>query len=283
MQRILVAGATGYLGSFVAREFKSHGYFVRALARAPEKLDSLDPAPDEIFTGLITRPETLAHVCDDIDVVFSSIGITRQKEKLTFRDVDYQGNMNLLGAALEAGVQKFIYVSVFQGPKLLHLDIIKAHEDFVDELKGSGINYAIVRPTGYFSDMMEFLEMAKKGRIYLIGKGNNRCNPIHGADLAKICVDAVDGEHQEIDAGGPQIMTYREIAELAFLALGRTANISTVPVWLMKAAVAVTKIFNKHLGDLLAFFTMAMTIDTVAPSTGTHTLEAYYRSMGDSR
>lgn len=283
MQRILVAGATGYLGSFVAREFKSHGYFVRALARAPEKLDSLDPAPDEIFTGLITRPETLAHVCDDIDVVFSSIGITRQREKLTFRDVDYQGNMNLLGAALEAGVQKFIYVSVFQGPKLLHLDIIKAHEDFVDELKGSGINYAIVRPTGYFSDMMEFLEMAKKGRIYLIGKGNNRCNPIHGADLAKICVDAVDGEHQEIDAGGPQIMTYREIAELAFQALGRTAHISTVPVWLMKAAVAVTKIFNKHLGDLLAFFTMAMTIDTVAPSTGTHTLEAYYRSMGDSR
>jgi len=280
MKRILVAGATGYLGSYVAREFKSQGHFVRALARSPEKLDGLDPAPDEIVGGEITGPETLSHVCDNIDIVFSSVGITRQKDKLTFRDVDYQGNKNLLEVALGAGVQKFIYVSVFGGPNLPHLDIVKAHEDFVDELKSSGINYAVVRPTGYFSDMTEFLKMAKKGRIYLIGQGTNRCNPIHGADLAKTCVDAMKGEHQEIDVGGPQIMTYREIAELAFQTLGSTARISSVPVWLMKAAITATKIFSKHQGELLAFFTTAMTSDVVAPSTGTHTLEAYYQSLG---
>ena len=80
--------------------------------------------------------------------------------------------------------------------------------------------------------------------------------------------------------GGPQIMTYREIAELAFQVLGRTARISSVPVWLMKATVAATKIFSKHQGELLAFFTTAMTRDVVAPTTGTHTLEAYYRGLG---
>lgn len=279
MKRILVAGATGYLGSFVAQEFKSQGHFVRALARSPQKLDSLDPAPDEIAQGEVTRPETLTHLCDSIDIVFSSIGITRQKDKLTFRDVDYQGNKNLLAVALRSGVEKFIYVSVFNGPNLLHLDIVKAHEDFVNELKLSGINYTVVRPTGYFSDMTEFLKMARKGRVYLIGPGTNRCNPIHGADLAKTCVGAISGEHLEIDVGGPQAMTYREIAELAFHSVGRKARISKVPVLLMKSVVTMTRIFNRHQGELLAFFTTAMTSDVVAPLTGTHTLGDYYQGL----
>ena len=85
MQHVLVAGATGYLGGFVARELKARGDFVRALARSPEKLD---PVPlDEIAEAEVTRPASLGHVCDGIDVVFSSIGITRQKDGLSFRDV----------------------------------------------------------------------------------------------------------------------------------------------------------------------------------------------------
>ena len=134
MKRILVAGATGYLGGFVVREFKARGYFVRAMARSSEKLEHLKRSVDEVVEAEVTQAHTLEDVCDGIDVVFSSIGITKQKDKLTFRDVDYQGNVNLLEAAKRADVRKFIYVSVFNGPNLLHLDIVKAHEDFVDEL-----------------------------------------------------------------------------------------------------------------------------------------------------
>jgi uncharacterized protein YbjT (DUF2867 family) len=280
MKRILVAGATGYLGGFVAREFKSQGHFVRALARSAEKLSNQNPAPDEIVQGEITRPETITHVCDNIDIVFSSVGITRQKDKLTFQDVDYQGNKNLLEVALRAGVEKFIYVSVFNGPNLEHLAIVKAHEDFVAAIISTGINYAVVRPTGYFSDMTEFLKMAQKGRIYLIGKGAHRCNPIHGADLAKTCVDAVEGEYQEIDVGGPQVVTYREIAEFAFASLDKNPRISSIPSWLMKATVVLTKVFSRHQGELLAFFTTAMTNDVVAPATGSHTLKDHYQRLG---
>jgi uncharacterized protein YbjT (DUF2867 family) len=281
-RRVLVAGATGYLGQFVAREFKARGHFVRALARSPEKLGHLEDSLDEIVPGEVTRPETLEHVCDSIDVAFSSIGITKQKDKLTFRDVDYQGNKNLLEAAQRAGVKQFIYVSVFNGPNLLRLDIVKAHEDFVDVLKASGINYAVLRPTGYFSDMGDFLQMAKKGRVYLIGRGSNRMNPIHGADLAVSCVDAMEGERQEIDVGGPEIFTYREIAQLAFQSLRKPARITAVPVWVMRSVIAVTRIFSKHQAELLAFFTTATTSDVVAPRVGTHSLEAHFESHGAS-
>ncbi|NNM04286.1 MAG: NAD(P)H-binding protein, partial [Gemmatimonadetes bacterium] len=80
---VLVAGATGYLGGFVAKEFKNRGYHVRALARSPKKLDPLRDSTDEVVEAEITRPETLNGACDGIDVVFSSVGITKQKGKLT--------------------------------------------------------------------------------------------------------------------------------------------------------------------------------------------------------
>jgi len=197
-KRILVAGATGYLGGHVAREFKQRGYYVRALARSTEKLDRIRGSVDDAVKAEITRPETLAGVCDGIDVVFSSVGITKQKGNLTFKDVDYQGNRNLLDVAQRAGVKKFIYVSVFRGPSLLHLDIVKAHEDFVAVLRASGLPHTVIRPTGFFSDMGEYLTMARKGRVYLIGPGRNRINPIHGADLAVTCVDAVETETEEM-------------------------------------------------------------------------------------
>jgi uncharacterized protein YbjT (DUF2867 family) len=282
LKRVLVAGATGYLGGFVAQEFKARGHFVRALARSLHKLDHLCDSLDEIVWGEITRPETLDHVCDEIDVVFSSVGITKQKDGLTFRDVDYQGNVNLLEAAQRAGVEKFIYVSVFNGPNLLHLDIVKAHEDFVEELKASGIDYTVLRPTGYFSDMGEFLQMARKGRVYLVGRGRNRVNPIHGADLAVSCVDATEGEPEASDVGGPEIFTYREIAQLAFRSLGKPARITVVPAWLMRLVIAGMKMFSRRRAEVLAFFTTAMTSDVVAPAVGGHRLEDHFKSLASA-
>jgi uncharacterized protein YbjT (DUF2867 family) len=279
MKRVLVAGATGYLGRFVCREFKARGYFVRALARSAKKLDTLRDSPDEIVEAEITQPETLEHICDGIDVVFSSIGITRQKDGLTFKDVDYQGNLNLLEEALHAGLKKYVYVSAFNGPNLRHLDIGAAHEDFVDELKASGIDYAVLRPTGYFSDMGEVFEMARKGRVWLIGSGQNRVNPVHGADLAAVCVDAMEGDEGEIDVGGPQTMTWDEIAALAFEVLEKPAKISHVPSWSMWTVVRLIKLFNRHQGDLLAFFTTMATTDVVAPAAGIHTLRAHFRDL----
>jgi uncharacterized protein YbjT (DUF2867 family) len=86
-------------------------------------------------------------------------------------DVDYQANMNLLQDARKSGVNKFIYVSVLNGANLRHLKICDAKERFVEGLKASGMDYGIIRPNGIFSDMADFLEMARKGRIYLFGKG----------------------------------------------------------------------------------------------------------------
>ena len=285
--RVLVAGATGYLGKYVVQAFKVRGYTVRALARNSQKLERvgpfLEPAVrdqvDEVFVGQVTQPKTLHGLCDDVEIVFSSVGITRQREGYTFRDVDYQGNVNILQEALRAGVHKFVFVSVFQAPRYEFLAGIKAREDFVRRLAASGLEYAVVRPTGYFSDMSEILRMAQRGRVYLVGNGESRMNPIHGADLAEVCADTAENDAREVPVGGPDVYTYNRVAGLAFAALGQSPRITHIPVALARLVVYALRPFSRQLSDLVAFFVTATHHDAVAPPYGQHHLADYYAEL----
>lgn len=278
-RRVLLAGATGYLGGFVLRELKKRGHFVRALARSPERVVAAEP--DEVARAEVTRPETLAAVCDGMDCVFSSIGITRQHDGLTWRDVDYQGNLNLLRVARAAGVPRFVYVSLFDGAHLRDLDIVAAHEDFVDELKASGLEWIVIRPTGYFSDLEEVYDMAGRGRVYVFGRGDHRANPIHGEDLASVCADAIEASEAggEIDVGGPRVFAWREIAEIALAARGRPRRITSIPVGAVRPVIALLRPFSRHRAELFRFFMTMATRDFVAPATGVHDLETFYRDL----
>jgi uncharacterized protein YbjT (DUF2867 family) len=190
MKKIVLAGATGYLGSHILKELKDQKYTVRAIIRNAEKLKKINADVDEVVEAELTKPQSLLNCCDGIDTVITSVGITRQKDGLTYMDVDYQANLNLLNEALKSGVKRFIYVYIFNADKMQHLKIIQAKQKFVQALKRSGINYCLINPTGFFSDMREFLDMAQKGKAYLFGKGDCKINPVDGQDLAKVCENA---------------------------------------------------------------------------------------------
>lgn len=278
MKKVLVTGATGYLGRYVIKELKKQGYWVRTLARNVKKLDDLKEHIDEVFEAEVTKPESLNGICDGIDVVISSIGITRQKDGLTYMDVDYQGNKNLLDQAVENNVSKFIYVSVINAHLMKDLKGIQAKELFVDKLKESGLDYAVIRPTGFFSDMLEFLNMAKKGRVSLFGSGEDKINPIHGADLAEVCVKSMDKQEKEINVGGPETFTFKEIAELAFKVLNKKAKISTLPIWMIRIILPLIRTFtsSKTYGPL-EFMMSVMTMDVVGELYGKERLEDFYK------
>jgi uncharacterized protein YbjT (DUF2867 family) len=284
---VLVAGSTGYLGKFAVQAFHERGYRVRALTRSEARLAEPGPftAPpvdalvDEVFVGEVTKPETLAGLMDGVDVVFSSVGISRQRDGLSFEQVDHQANRLLIDLAKQAGVQKFVYVSLWGQEEIRHLEIVRAHEKVVEALAESGLPHCVVRPSGYFSDMGVLLDMAKRGRSFLVGAGVNRFNPIHGADLAQVCVDAMESELPEIGAGGPDTMTQREAAELAFDVLGKPAKIVVLPMWLMRGLVKGVGLLNAQFGDLFEFIVTAGEIDGVAPSVGKTTLRSYFEEL----
>lgn len=129
MNRILLAGATGYLGGYIAKELLKRSYPVRALARNPEKLKHNNIKLTDIVQAEITHPDSIRNCCMNIDVVISTIGITRQKDGLTYMDVDYQANMNLLQEAKQNGVKKFIYISVLNGENLRHIENMRCKRD----------------------------------------------------------------------------------------------------------------------------------------------------------
>jgi len=279
-KKILIAGATGYLGKYVVKEFKKRGYYVRALARGESRLDSIRPFIDEAWIGEITDPSTLRGVCHGMDYVFSSVGITRQKDGLSYMDVDYGGNRNLLDEALKSKISSFMYISGFNAEKLSRLKIVNAKERFASELKSSGMNYVIVRPNGFFSDMEELLKMARKGKVSLFGKGNYLINPIHGADLASFCSQEIGGRNLELDIGGPDTLTHRQIALQAFTALGSTSKITYTPVFVTRIILFLMRAFTspKTYGPV-EFFMNVMTMDMTAPEYGTRSLGEYYRSL----
>jgi uncharacterized protein YbjT (DUF2867 family) len=284
VQKILIVGATGYLGKFLVQECKQRGYWVRALARNPRKLDPVRDSVDEIFTGEATKPETLRGLCDGIDIIVSSLGVasSRTNETIPLDDIDYGGNSNILREALSAQVNKFIYVAFIKTPEFEHLEITHIKERFVKELRESGIAYCVIRPTAFFSDMGEILKQARQGTVYLLGSGKNRSNAIHGADLAKVCVDAVKSQETEIAVGGPEIHCYQEAAELAFKILGKPPRIKKIPSWPIVIFLKVLRPFlSRRKYTLIQFLVAAFTNDAIAPQYGSYTLEKFYREEAD--
>ncbi len=287
MLRVAVAGSTGYIGKYVVREAKARGHWVRALARSEQKLSQEGPfgAPavraqcDHVFVGEATQPETLVNFFEGIDVAFSSIGISRQRDGLTFDQVDYAANKRLIALAKAAGVKKIVYVSLWEPSAVGGLAIVRAHEKVVSELEHSGVPYTVIRPSGYFSDMGALLDMARRGRSFVIGSGQNRMNPVHGADVARVCVEAFDSSEREIGVGGPDVLTQLEAAELAFEVLGKRPKVTHLPLWLLKGATSGIRTLSTQFGDLAEFIVTAGQIDAVAPCVGERTLRAYFEEL----
>ena len=268
------------MGGYIAKELLKRSCPVRVLVRNPGKLKQNGTGVTEIFEAEITQSDSIEGCCKDVDVVISSVGITRQKDGLTYMDVDYQANLNLLLEAKKSGVRKFIYVSVLNGENLRHLKICDAKELFAEQLMKSGLEYCIVRPNGFFSDMTEFYTMAKKGRVYLFGDGELKTNPIHGVDLASVCVDVIDMHDKELEVGGPETLTHNEIAAAAFEALGISPKITHIPNWVRIAILKLIRLFSgsKVYGPV-EFFMTVMAMDMIAPEHGRHTLKKYFAGL----
>ncbi len=287
-QKVLVAGASGYLGRYVVREFAARGYSVRALARSRGKLadegPNFEPAianiVDAIYIGDAINSASLKDACKEVDIVFSCMGLTKPQHNITSEEIDHLGNKALLNDALAHGVKKFIYISVFNSDKMMDSSMVKAHELFVDELRASAIPYTVIRPTAYFNDMGMFFSFARKGHVHLFGDGMNRFNPIHGADLAKVCVDAAEETgNSEIAVGGPDIYTYDETNLMAFEALGKNPKITHLPMWGGNIVLFVIGLVNKPLASIISFALSVSRIDNVAPPTGTHHLKDFFGKL----
>lgn len=279
-EKVLLAGATGRLGRHVRDELESRMYKVRALVRDPCNLAGEDV---EVFACDARNAGSLRGACDGVGAVISALGaslaLRYTPPKAGYRDVDLGANLNLLAEAKRAGVRRFVYVSLYGAESLRGLGYVDAHEEFVEALAASGIEYAVVRPTGFFYVFEEVFKMARRGRALLAGSGEARTNPIHESDVARACVEALEGDVNELNVGGPEVYTRREVALLAFEALGKKPKLTSLPAGFMRSLIKPMKLFDRRLYDLLDFGAAVSTNDVVAPAYGTRNLREHFRRL----
>jgi len=280
LKKVILFGATGNLGKHIAKELIIGGYVLTVVVRDQKKAKGLFDANAKLVVADVCNKATLADICQNQEIVVSALGKSvspNDKTRPGYEDVNFAGNMNILEEAIKNGVKKFVYVSAFHAEKYLHLTYFNVHHRFALELKKSGIDYSIIKPPAIFSAFIDMMDLAKKGQLVTIGKGDKKTNPIFEGDLAKICVRSIAEKNRTIEAGGRFIYTRKELNLIVQQEVDKSKQVRQIPTGLFKAALPLIKIFNKNLYDKFAFFIEVMQHDTIAPQMGELSFEEYIK------
>lgn len=139
----------------------------------------------------------------------------------------------------------------------------------------------VVNPTAYFSDMAQVLQMAQRGRVFLL-RPKVRINPISGQDLAQFCVDKQERLVQGTwDVGGPEVFTWRELARCASQAADMNSRTAVIPTPIFDRAASLVRLTKPRHADMMRFLGWVMSHDCVGERYGTERLEdAFLKRVG---
>ena len=264
--KVVLAGAFGNLGAEILKSLVGAGHDVVAADLREAAIEGLDGK--YTFKAIdATNPETMKGLCEGADAVITTVGLTGASTKVTAYDIDYQGNLNLLNEAKASGVKKFVYISVIScdEPGAEKVPMLHAKYRFENELKASGIEYVIHRPTGYFYDIAKvFKPYVDKGEMQLLKNyGGVRANVVDCPDFAKFIVDTMDGVNVTYNVGGKETYTYEEMAKMCFDAAGKPLVIKWAPKWLFAVLANLPKIKKAGKHDIILFSKWTLSHDLV--------------------
>lgn len=236
--RIVLAGATGYVGRAVAAELAGRGHEVIAVVR-----DAAAELPGcELRVADVTDPVSLGRAMGDtgFDAVVSCIASRTGVPDDAWR-VDCTANRNLLNAALDRKADHFVLLSAIcvQKPRLAFQHAKLAFEA---DLVASGIDYTIVRPTAFFKSLSGQVQRVRDGKPFLVfGDGTETaCKPIGRVDLARFMADCLDEESARNSIrpiGGPgEAITPRDQGQMLFELLGMPQKFRRVSPHLFRVA-----------------------------------------------
>ncbi|KAL4527498.1 hypothetical protein Ndes2526A_g08719 [Nannochloris sp. 'desiccata'] len=309
--RIVVVGATGYIGKYVVKELVRRGYNVIAFSREKSGVggkQGMDAVKKELEGancrfGDVTDMSSLERVAfnEPVDVVVSCLA-SRTGGIKDSQLVDYQATANAMNVGRRNGAKHFVLLSAICVQKPL-LEFQRAKLKFEEELQKAGdITYSIVRPTAFFKSLAGQVQLVKDGKPYVMfGDGRlAACKPISERDLASYIADCVTKEelkNKVLPIGGPgPALTARDQADMLFRLTGKKTNYFPVPLALMDGIIGIfdflVKIFPQledpaefgKIGRYYAAESMLVWDDKrqqydaeATPSYGNDTLEDFFR------
>jgi uncharacterized protein YbjT (DUF2867 family) len=247
---ILITGATGYVGSRIVHALRAEDRAVRALVRDTSDAARLHAWGCETVVGDMRDAASLRRAADGCDVVIHLVAILEGAPR-DFEQVMTQGTRDLVAAAKDAGVRRFVLMSAL-GFDERTKDLVpyyRAKWEMEQIVKESGLEHVIFRPSFIFGPggpaLTKFARIARLAPVTpIVGPGTQRIQPIFVDDVAAYFAAAVDtpeAANRTFELGGPDVVTWNEFWERLKRALGKRRPTLHVPFGLMRAQAAVTE------------------------------------------
>jgi len=248
----LVTGGTGFVGPRVVHALRGRDQPVRALVRNPSGRSATTLAAwgAELVQGDMTDGESLRRAVEGCDAVVHLVAI-RQGSQEQFRRVMEDGTRDLVGAAKDAGVKRFVLMSAL-GTSAETKDLVPYyHAKWEQEqaVQGSGLEHVIFRPSFVFAKeggiLPTFRRLARLSPVTpIIGSGQQRIQPIWVDDVGAYFaqgVDKAEAANRVFELGGPDAVSWNEFWKRLKRVLGQRRPSVHVPIALMRANALVTE------------------------------------------
>lgn len=261
-ERVLVTGATGFIGSHVAAMFAAAGWSVRATVRASSDLKWVEGLDVETVEADLATPADLTHAVSDVQVVVHSAGLTRARSPEELQWVNVEATSRLAEASAAAGVRRFVYLSSLaargpdpvRGPRGLlpgptpasdYGRSKRAGEEALQPFVGA-MSAVVLRLAGVYgprdNDLLPMFRMADRGWL-AVPAGDGRVQPVHVSDAARATLKAVEAEPvaTPLPLAEEHSYTWPEVAEALGEAVGRRLRVMRAPAGLYTAAGALSE------------------------------------------
>jgi len=220
---IVVTGASGYLGSHIARKLAQAELKVRGLVHnrpRAERERRLQGISIEWFPADVTKPETLAPALEGASAIIHTVAIAIEKGGGNYESINYQGTVNIVEAAKLASVNRFINISQLGADSRLPYRFLASKGKAQEYVASSNLDWTAFRPSVIWGPEDEFANTFAKlvplsPIIFpIIGDESSRFQPVWVDDVAASVVKALDDPltiGKEYELGGPEILTLEEI------------------------------------------------------------------------
>lgn len=246
--RVLLTGATGFVGSHVAAALLGAGYALRCGLRLTSNRRWLDGLDYEAVLLNLQDVKGLERACDNVDLVVHAAGVTRAKDEATFYRVNTEGTLNLAQAARRGGVSRFVFVSSLEargpdgssGPDSPYGRSKLAAETGLRNLE-EGPEVVVLRPAGVYgprdTDLLPLFKLAKLG-LLPAPAGGGVLQPVHALDVAGAVLAAASrpAHFEPFPVAEPNSYTWPEVGRELEAALGRKVRTVQVPAAVFLAA-----------------------------------------------
>ena len=248
--KVLVTGGTGFVGPRVVHALRARGQEVRALVRNPSRAATLQVWGCELAQGDMADAASLRTAAEGCDAVVHLVAIIAGRPE-DFERVMTRGTGELLAAAAEAGVRRFVLMSALGLTEETRnlVPYYRAKWNMEQAVLSSGLEHVILRPSFVFGRDGGVLPMLVRQVRWspvtpVAGPGTSRLQPIWVDDVGSFFASAVESEAaagHTVELGGPDAVTWNELFERIRRTLGARRATLHLPFELLRAGAVIAE------------------------------------------